>query len=280
MTNQRFFFTLGGITIIVIALYFLRIRTDSSCCGQPVYRWKFAIYTTQQIGDTGYQFNKMAKTGFTEYLGFKEIHCNCAEVKNPDQHSTKKSDTLVNRIPYDNFILDVAENKRNQSDPIQAKLYLFDLLNTAIPDYWIGTKWDFNGVTRQPKNGTIACGYFITNTLTDIGFEIQRIKLAQAPSSKMINALCINIKRFSAFEQLMSYLSQQPDNSIFIIGLDFHTGYLLKKTDDIFFLHSNYIAKVGVVKEKIQSSIALRQNKNFMIGNLTENTALIKQWIQ
>ena len=47
-----------------------------------------------------------------------------------------------------------------------------ETIHNGIPGYWIGTVWDFNGVTRTPKQGAIACGYFVTNVLTDLGFKI------------------------------------------------------------------------------------------------------------
>src|SRR5690606_26228730 len=135
------------------------------------------------------------------------------------------------------------------SNTNEAKKFLFEIYNISIPKYWIGTKWDFNGTTRKPNEGTIACGYFVTNILADLGFKIERVKLAQAVSSKMINELCVNIKRFADFNKLKEYIKNQPNYSIFIIGLDYHTGYILKSENKIYFLHSNYIDKEGVVKE-------------------------------
>ena len=55
---------------------------------------------------------------------------------------------------------------------------------------WYGTGWDFNGTTTTPRDGNIACGYFVTTLIRDAGFDIQRTKLAQCASSTMINTLC------------------------------------------------------------------------------------------
>jgi hypothetical protein len=138
--------------------------------------------------------------------------------------------------------------------------------------------WNFNGDTQKPGEGRIACGYFVANTLADLGFKIQRTKLAQAVSSEMINTLCTDIHRFAAFEKLQKYLSVQPCQSVYIIGLDFHIGYILKDSSGLYFLHSIYIYNEGVLKEKVEESLALKSNKTFMIGSLTGNVKLLRDW--
>ena len=192
---------------------------------------------------------------------------------NSPNHSVEDS------ITYEDFLLEVKSKKQNFTNNNEAKKYLFEVFDNKIPEYWVGTKWDFNGTSRKPKEGTIACGYFVTNILSDLGFQIQRVQLAQAVSSKMIKELCIDIKRFGDFDKLKDYIKNQPNHSIFIIGLDFHTGFVLKTDDKIYFLHSNYIDNQGVVKEEIENSKALKSSKSFMIGNLSENEKLITKWI-
>lgn len=182
---------------------------------------------------------------------------------------------------YKDFLKSVEKNiaELKNKPELEKANFLYQLISEEIYDYWKGTPWDFNGTTRQPQNGEIACGYFITNTLTDLGFKIERVKLAQAVSSKMINELCIDIKRFSTVDQLEEYLNTQPNNSVFIIGLDFHTGYILKDSTGNFFLHSSYINRQGVIKEKIRKSVDLNSSKSFMIGNLNYNKSLMQKWI-
>ncbi len=118
----------------------------------------------------------------------------------------------------------------------------------------------------------------MTNTLTDLGFNLQRVKLAQAPSSKMIKQLTVNIKHFRNINQLLDYIETQPNHSVYIVGLDFHTGFLLKDDNQIYFLHSTYLGRREVMKEIAKSSDALNQSKTYMLGSLTANDKLIKQW--
>ena len=51
------------------------------------------------------------------------------------------------------------------------------LVNDIIP-FWYGTKWSFEGHTNKPNDGEIACGYFVSTTLKDVGLNINRYHLA------------------------------------------------------------------------------------------------------
>lgn len=175
---------------------------------------------------------------------------------------------------YSSFLKTLKQNLNGTSKEKR----FFHFINKDVPHYWIGTKWDFNGTTRTPQKGEIACGYFVTNVLSDFGLKIRRTYLAQQPSSKMIKEICDkkSIQRFSDFQKLLSYLSRAKEQEIFIIGLDYHTGFIIKNGEDFYFLHSNFVHRKGVVKEKIQKSATLRSSKSFMIGSLTQNTTLFQ----
>ena len=123
----------------------------------------------------------------------------------------------TNLVAYSQFLDSL--NLKNKTIT-ERKERFFSFINTEIPAYWIGTKWDFNGTTRTPKKGNIACGYFVTNVLSDFGFEIKRIYLAQQASSVMIKQLSepTTVKHLKSVASLTTYLNNQPDKSIFIIG--------------------------------------------------------------
>jgi len=186
-----------------------------------------------------------------------------------------------NKVDYTEFKKSVNNNKslliKHPTKDIRN--YLFKLIDEDIYNYWAGTPWEFHGTTQQPKVGSIACGYFVTNTLTDLGFKINRVELAEVRSGDMIKKLCVEIESFNSLDKLNSYLAKQPINSVFIIGLDFHTGYIVKTATNCYFFHSSYIKKEGVVREKIDASQALNNNKFFMIGNLTANENLLRKWV-
>ncbi|MCX8523228.1 hypothetical protein OF897_04730 [Chryseobacterium formosus] len=182
----------------------------------------------------------------------------------------KKSDNKVNvenleieKIPYKAFLVSLHKKTKEEK-----KNYLFRFINYDVPNYWMGTPWSFNGTSREPQKGSIACGYFVTNTLTDFGFDINRTYLAQQASSVMIKKLCSDIKYFSKRQDLEKYILNKDKNQVYIVGLDFHTGFITRENKDTYFIHSSYIKDKGVVKESTQTSQALNASKTFMIGTL------------
>src|ERR1043165_5518098 len=68
-------------------------------------------------------------------------------------------------------------------------------ITQEIFTYWYGTDWDFNGTTQTPKQGKIACGFFVTTVLRDAGFDLPRIAWAQLPSESMIKKVNPSLKR-------------------------------------------------------------------------------------
>lgn len=146
--------------------------------------------------------------------------------------------------------------------------YLFTFINYDVPRYWHGTPWSFAGTSRIPRKGSIACGYFVTNTLSDYGFALNRTFLAQKASSVMIKKLCTDIRYFTKRQQLEKYILGKGKNQVYIVGLDFHTGYITRENRDTYFIHSNYIKNEGVIKELTKNSKALNASNTFMIGTL------------
>ena len=84
----------------------------------------------------------------------------------------------------------------------------------------------------------------------------------------MIKTLCTDIKYFTKREDLENYILSKSKNTVYIVGLDFHTGFITRENKDTYFIHSSYIENKGVVKEKTETSQALNASKTFMIGTL------------
>lgn len=192
----------------------------------------------------------------------------------PKQVSQKPADDTRPAIPYTTFTggLKKELNRLKQQKNIDSiRKFVHHAIAVDMPQYWKGTKWDFNGTTRTAGEEAIACGYFITTILEDIGLKLNRVDLAQEPSSVLIKSTCNKIKTCPGFEELTTYLDSSEDESVFIVGLDFHTGFIVKQGGQSYFFHSNYINRMGVVKELINESRALKNSKSFMIGNLTSN---------
>ncbi len=185
---------------------------------------------------------------------------------------------------YSNLKNDITKDKKyykSQNDINRVKQVTYTLLKDSIFPYWYGTTWDFNGFTETPLSGNIACGYFVTTTLRDVGFPIQRMYLARQPSSVLIENICkdSSIKKFNSVEDVKAYLKTYSENSLFILGLDSHVGFVSKETDNIFYIHSSYSGQKMVSKELLDKSIPVNSSKSFVIGNVLDNDNLLNQWM-
>lgn len=156
-------------------------------------------------------------------------------------------------------------------------------LTDKIFPYWYGTDWNFNGTSEKPNEGSIACGYFVTTTLRDLGVDINRVKLAQCASEEMIKKLVSenNIFRFSnknilEFEQTL----KEKGNGIYVVGLDNHTGFLYLSDDGNYFIHSSGARPFKVVKEKLMESTLLMKSKYRVVGKLSSDKQLLSHWTQ
>ena len=69
-----------------------------------------------------------------------------------------------------------------------------ELLQDIFPA-WYGTDWAFHGTSTKPGEGAIACGYFVSTCLLHAGFKVERVKLAQQASQKIIETLMAKTDR-------------------------------------------------------------------------------------
>jgi hypothetical protein len=189
------------------------------------------------------------------------LGCNKKSDKYAENTTTKEN--VQPKISYTKFLANT-----NNKTTAEKKKHFFSYINNEIPDYWIGTPWTFNGTTRIPQTESIACGYFVTNVLTDYGFKIDRTYLAQQASSVMIKKLCTDIHYFSDRKKLEDYIHGKEKRQVYIVGLDFHTGFITRENLDTYFIHSSYIKNKGVTKEPTSASLALNASKTYMIGTL------------
>lgn len=162
-----------------------------------------------------------------------------------------------------------------------ARAYLLHTLTSEVFLQWYGTPWGFNGTSRTPKEGKIACGYFVTNILSDIGFQIPRVKWAQSPSEVFIKKLSFNtLKRFSDTHILdVTRYLKACGNGLYLVGLDVHVGFVYVNDDQIHFIHADYYEpEIGVVSEPIDSNNPLNDSSYRVFGKLMSDK-MILHWI-
>jgi hypothetical protein len=175
-----------------------------------------------------------------------------------------------------------AVRKSTENDTLikSAQNLLVRFIDDEIFPYWYYTPWNFYGTTQVPKSGTIACGYFVTTVLRDVGFDIPRVKWAQLPSEGIILKFCREIKRFHdrPVSEVIDYIKKKPD-AVYVVGLDCHVGFIVKYQGKIQFVHSNYYhPEIGVMSENLDSENPLRDSKYRVVGKVSDSVNVLR-WI-
>lgn len=199
----------------------------------------------------------------------------------------------VNLPPYEDLIASVEkqrlafEKEYNEADEAEqnrleerAASYLLKTITTDFFNQWDGTEWDFNGTTRIPRKGKIACGYFITTVLSDAGFKIPRTKWAQQASEYYITRMTSDVKRFSnqTPETMKDYFLKHPDG-LYVAGLDNHVGFVYKSGDEVTFTHASYYdPKIGVQTEPLIGDNPFAKSAYRVVGRIL-NKEMVRKWI-
>jgi hypothetical protein len=152
----------------------------------------------------------------------------------------------------------------------------------AVVPHWLGTRWDFNGTTQIPGQGAIACGYFVTTLLRDLGVALDRIGLAQEPAERIIRALVApaQISRFSdtPHERLLAALRRQGDG-LYLVGLDIHVGFIVQEGETVHFIHSSYGEPRCVVVEEASAAPILAGSRYRVLGKLSGDGHFLRSWL-
>lgn len=177
---------------------------------------------------------------------------------------------------------DKARNNKTKQDSILLSAQDF-LLNIADPIFkaWYNTPWDFNGHTDTPQKGQIACGYFVTTTMRDMGFQLNRYKWAQKSAEDLVRIACSDIKQF--YQQPMTDIIKYIEDSgegLYLVGLDCHVGYIYYYKGKMQFVHSNYYRpKIGVMSENLIGRNPLNDSKYRIIGKLFDKQ-MVQRWLE
>ncbi len=160
-----------------------------------------------------------------------------------------------------------------------------DILFTAIMDKlmpaWYGTPWDFNGTTRTPGEGHIACGYFVNTVLLDAGFNLPRIRWSQSAAEPVMMKLAPQAKRFRdrPVAEVEAWLAEQGDG-LYKAGLDNHVGFITRRNGITRFVHSNYYHReIGVMAEPLDGDNPFAHSRYRIIGKLLDDK-MMEAWLR
>ena len=161
------------------------------------------------------------------------------------------------------------------------KIFIDSIYHDIFPA-WYGTDWDFYGTTETPKEGKIACGYYVTTVLRDAGVKVQRVSLAQQASENIIKSLTTApfIKRFhnAKIENFVADVKNQGEG-LYVVGLDVHVGFILHDGNEVWFIHSSYGEPSEVIKEKALESPILSSSKYRVLGKISADNQFILKWL-
>lgn len=189
-----------------------------------------------------------------------------------------KAETLDKRTEYRKVYNSVAKNKQD-SVITDAQMYLQEKADEFFRA-WYDTPWTFEGHTQVPKQGTIACGYFITTTLRDMGFNVPRIYWAQQGAEYVVKKLSPDVRRFYdvPMQEIVEYIEEKGEG-LYIVGLDCHVGYIYYHNGKKNFVHPNYYRKsIGVMSEPLIGHNPLNDSKLRVIGKIFDKE-MTKNWI-
>lgn len=172
--------------------------------------------------------------------------------------------------------------KTKKYNKFRSKKIFVDAITQRIFPYWYGTSWDFNGTSETPQRGAIACGYFVTTTLRDMGVPLNRVQLAKYPSEQMIRKLTTKqyIFHFSniSLKEFETKLIEKGDG-LYIVGLDNHTGLIFMNGAQHYFIHSTGWFPFKVVKDILKDSRILARSKYRVVGKISDDDLFLKNWI-
>ncbi|MFZ4799859.1 MAG: hypothetical protein ACOYMA_20370 [Bacteroidia bacterium] len=186
---------------------------------------------------------------------------------------------------YANCLLTIKQQKeeaKNKTTNQIKQLFVTSLTNKIFP-FWYGTRWAFYGNSTIPGEGSIACGYFVTTTLSHVGVPLNRVKLAQCASEVMIKNLVQkqNIYHFNNLS-LLAFIKgiKQKGKGLYIIGLDNHTGFVfINENNEVNFIHSSGRFPFCVVNENASESTILEKSVYKVVGKISDDELFLKNWV-
>ncbi|MEI7822731.1 MAG: hypothetical protein WCK55_17605 [Verrucomicrobiota bacterium] len=196
-------------------------------------------------------------------------------------------------VDYPELVARIARGRREIRERLQSGGESEKLLADArllycrsfveLASQWMGTAWDFNGTTQKPREGKIACGYFVTTLLRDAGFDVERSKLGQQASEVISTTMTTReFIRTRSGESLAVFVTacRKHQAGVYLVGLDSHTGYLVNDGAELWFVHAAYDeAARYVVVEKAGESAYLEGSKYRQVAFFTEDKNFLLGWL-
>lgn len=162
-----------------------------------------------------------------------------------------------------------------------AREVLVSAITREFMPAWRGTPWEFYGATETPREGAIACGYFVSTVLRDAGLKVDRVRMAQQASENILLSLVpkSSLKRFSnrTAKDVVEHVAAAGDG-LWVVGLDFHVGFLWSHGGQVDMCHSSWVGARGVLCEDAITSQAFASAYR-VLGELFADDHLVDAWL-
>jgi hypothetical protein len=170
--------------------------------------------------------------------------------------------------------------KPKQAIAAARKLLVTTLRDEILPA-WNGTAWAMNGTSQTPREGAIACGYFVSTTLLHAGLDVERVRMGQQASMYITRSLVSTEPiRTSSDQPMDEFIAKvrRGGDGIYIVGLDTHVGYIIVEGADTWFHHSGP-GEPGVRREPALTASFLSTSRYRQVAKLFDD-ALVERWLR
>ncbi len=164
---------------------------------------------------------------------------------------------------------------------IEARQRTFEAIASELIPAWQGTPWDFWGTTTVPGTGHIACGYYVSTLLQHAGFDVERVKLAQQASERIILTVTprdLIWRTSDATVERSLEPVREHGRGIYMVGLDYHVGLLIHDGEEIQFCDSSYLDPTAVTCQDPEDAFSYTSRYR-VIGKLLTDP-MVEAWLE
>jgi len=73
---------------------------------------------------------------------------------------------------------------------------------------------------------------------------------------------------------------QNWGDGVYIVGLDYHTGFILVSGRQVSLIHASGYPPFCVVKEPLQHSFSIKKSSCFVVGKISADHRLMDRWVK
>lgn len=174
-----------------------------------------------------------------------------------------------------------AHPKQRAEARMDARAAVLGFVDAVAFPAWSGTPWNFYGTSTTPKEGTIACGYFVSTVLEHAGFRLERARLAQQASAYIVSTMArgthVEWLRFLKPADVVAKVRERFGDGLYVVGMDYHVGFLRLDGERVAFCHSSFLEPAAVTCEDPVTAGGFASNL-YVVGDALSDAA-IDDWL-